>query len=34
LGDERFGRRARSMAEEIAAYGNGTVAVRELESLL
>lgn len=34
LSDERFRQRARSMAEIIAAYGNGAVAVQELESLL
>jgi MGT family glycosyltransferase len=34
LGDERFRQRATSMAEHIASYGNGAVAVRELESLL
>jgi len=34
LHDERFRQRARSMAEIIGAYGNGAVAVQELESLL
>jgi len=34
LDDERFRQRAKSMAEIIAAYGNGAVAVQELESLL
>jgi MGT family glycosyltransferase len=34
LGDESFRGRARSMAEDIAGYGNGKVAVQELESLL
>jgi MGT family glycosyltransferase len=34
LGDGGFRQRAKSMAESIAAYGNGAVAVRELESLL
>jgi MGT family glycosyltransferase len=34
LADENFQHQADSMAEEIAAYGNGSVAVQELESLL
>jgi MGT family glycosyltransferase len=34
LGDGSFRDRARSMAEDIAGYGNGKVAVQELESLL
>jgi MGT family glycosyltransferase len=34
LDDAGFRQRAESMAEGIAAYGNGTVAVQELESLL
>lgn len=34
LDDGRFRQRAQSMAEIIAAYGNGAVAVQELESLL
>ncbi len=34
LNDERFRQRAKSMAEDIAAYGNGAVAVQELEALL
>jgi MGT family glycosyltransferase len=34
LDDERFKQRAMVMAESIAAYGNGAVAVQELESLL
>jgi len=34
LDDERFRQRAKSMAEIIAEYGNGAVAVQELESLL
>jgi MGT family glycosyltransferase len=34
LADERFKQRATSMAEIIAAYGNGAVAVQALESLL
>jgi MGT family glycosyltransferase len=34
LDNEKFRQRANSMAEEIAAYGNGEVAVKELESLL
>jgi MGT family glycosyltransferase len=34
LADENFRQRANSMAKDIAGYGNGAVAVRELESLL
>ena len=34
LADENFRLRATSMGEDIAAYGNGAVAVQELESLL
>jgi MGT family glycosyltransferase len=34
LEDKRFRQRAKSMAEIIGAYGNGAVAVQELESLL
>ena len=34
LKDEQFMQRAASMAGDIAAYGNGAVAVQELESLL
>src|SRR5579875_1522914 len=34
LEDGRFKQNARAMAETIAAYGNGAVAVQELESLL
>jgi MGT family glycosyltransferase len=34
LGNEKFRQRATSMAEDIATYGNGAVAVQELESLL
>jgi MGT family glycosyltransferase len=34
LGDEKFRQRAQSMADDIAAYGNGEAAVEELESLL
>lgn len=34
LDDESFRQRAQSMAETIAAYGNGAIAVQELESLL
>jgi MGT family glycosyltransferase len=34
LNDESFRQQAKSMAETIAGYGNGTVAVQELESLL
>jgi MGT family glycosyltransferase len=34
LGDGRFRQQAKSMAEDIEAYGNGAVAVRELEALL
>jgi MGT family glycosyltransferase len=34
LDNEGFRLRAQSMAEDIAAYGNGKVAVQELESLL
>jgi MGT family glycosyltransferase len=34
LADESFRQRANSMAKDIAAYGNGAVAVQELESLL
>ena len=34
LDNEKFRLRAQSMAEDIAAYGNGKLAVQELESLL
>ncbi len=34
LHNETFRQRAKSMADDIAAYGNGRVAVQELESLL
>ena len=34
MNDESFRQRAKLMAEEIATYGNGAVAVRELETLL
>jgi MGT family glycosyltransferase len=34
LGDDNYRQRAKAMAEDIAEYGNGAVAVQELESLL
>jgi UDP:flavonoid glycosyltransferase YjiC (YdhE family) len=34
LGDQGFRRRAAQMADDIASYGNGAVAVEEIESLL